>query len=148
MAASAYFRRVSSRLVEALLADPARVKKVLFPSTSETVIDDEVLITIGENYPSLETLIAPHDFITKGGTPIGDVIVGDAPARGFDSAQVRKVAGALAPISGATLHERFHTTSMPPAAPSIDELVETFDLLRSFVIETAKAEAGLIVYLG
>ncbi len=41
---SAYFRRVSSRLVDALLADPARIKRVLFPSSSETVIDDEVLI--------------------------------------------------------------------------------------------------------
>ena len=145
---SAYFRRVSSRLVDALLANPAGIKRVLFPSSSETVIDDEVLITIGEGYHHLETLLAPLDFITQGGTPIGDIAVGDGPARGLDSAQVRKVAGALAPISGATLRERFNTAPLPADAPAIAELVESFDTLRSFVIETAKAEAGMIIYLG
>jgi len=124
---SAYLRRVSSRTVDVLLADPARVRKVLFPSSSETVIDDEVQIAL-ECWEALG-----QDFIRHGGTPIGDVAVGDEPARAFGPAEVRRIATKL--------------TLVAPA--SIDEAARAdFDNLRDFVMTTAQAEAAMIIYLG
>ncbi len=144
---SAYFRRVSSRLVDALVVDPARIKKVLFPSSSETVIDDEVLITIGEGFEYVDRMLEPHSFIVAGGTEIGDIAVGAGPARGFRSDEVRKLAARLTLVSVEDLRKPLYQTPLPPHAPSITEIAESYATLRDFVIETAKAEAGLIVYL-
>jgi hypothetical protein len=129
--ASAYFRRVSSRVVDALLADPARVQKVLFPSSTETVIDDEVLITI-EPWKALDHVLGPAAFIARGGVPLGDIVVGDGPARAFTSQAVRKLAASFALVAPA----------------SIDgEISGSFDTLREFVMTTAKAEAAMIVFV-
>jgi hypothetical protein len=125
--ASAYLRRVSSRTVEMLLADPSRVKSVLFPSSSETMIDDEVLIAL-EGWEALG-----QDFIRDGGTPIGDVVVGDGPARAFTSAEVRRIAGKLALVAPDSIADA--------ARPE-------FDSMRELVMTTAQAEAALIIYLG
>jgi hypothetical protein len=125
--ASAYLRRVSSRTVEMLLADPSRVKSVLFPSSSETMIDDEVLIAL-EGWEALGL-----DFIRDGGTSIGDVMVGDGPARAFTSAEVRRIAGKLALIAPSSI---------------ADSARAEFDSLREMVMTTAQAEAALIIYLG
>ena len=127
MAASAYLRRVSPRLVDALLVDPAKLRKTLFPSSTETMIDDEVLITI-ENWQALD-----QPWIETGGTPIGAESIGDALARGFSSTEVRKIAGKVGLV----------VTKDLPADTRTD-----FENLREFIMETAKAEAALIVYFG
>jgi len=46
------------------------------------------------------------------------------------------------------LRKLLYQTPLPPQAPSITEIAESYATLRDFVIETAKAEAGLIIYLG
>jgi hypothetical protein len=130
--ASAYVRRVSSRVVDALLADPARVKNVLFPSSTETVIDDEVLITI-EPFHALDQALGPAAFIARGGQPLGDIAVGDGPARAFTSQAVRKLAASFALVAPASI---------------ATELSDSFDTLREFVMTTAQAEAAMIVYVG
>ena len=145
---SAYLRRVSSKLVDGLISNPARIKKVLFPSSSETVVDDDVLITIGEGFEYIDQMLEPHSFIVAGGTKIGDIAVGDGPARGFRSDEVRKVAARLTLVSVDDLRKLLGQTPLPPQAPSISELTASYATLREFVIETAKAEAGLIVYAG
>jgi hypothetical protein len=124
---SAYLRRVSSRTVDGLLAEPARVRKVLFPSSSETVIDDEVLIML-ESWEALG-----QDFIRNGGTPIGDILVGEEPARAFGAGDVRRIAAKLALVAPGSIEASAR---------------EDFDSLRDFVMTTAQAEAAMIIYLG
>jgi hypothetical protein len=141
---------VSSNLVEALIDNPARIKKVLFPSSSETVIDDEVLLTISEGFEHIDQMLAKHAFIRDGGTKLGDIDVGNGPARGFRSDEIRKLAARLTLVSVDDLRELLRTTPPPPPAPapSMDEIAGSYAMLREFVIETARAEAGLIIYLG
>lgn len=145
---STYLRRVPGRVVEGVLAHPDRIRKVLFPSSTETVIDDEVLITVtGLGYIDYE--LAPSARISELGAPIGDVdLGGGGPARAFTSADVRKLATQLTlhPITG--LAQALSNTPLPPQAPSIKELLETFKTIQAFVLETAQAEAAMIVYWG
>lgn len=112
------------------------------------MIDDEVLITIGEGFEYIDRMLEPHSFICAGGTKIGDIDVGAGPARGFRSDEVRKVAARLTLVSVDDLRKLLNQTALPPQAPSINEISESYANLREFVIETAKAEAGLIVYAG
>jgi hypothetical protein len=138
VAADAYLRRVSSRTVEQLLADPMRIRKVLFPSSTETVIDDEVLITVSA-WQLVDDALGNAAFLAKGGAAIGEVMIGDGPARGFTSAEVRRLSAKLALTSEADLGKH-------PAITS--EAISDFTNLKDFVLETAKAEAGMIVYVG
>jgi Domain of unknown function (DUF1877) len=140
-------RRVPSRSIDGLLGTPSRITKLLFPTLNDTVVDDDVQISLGDGWRHLETLLAPITTLSTGGTPIGDISVGDGPARGLHSPEVRKLAGALAPISSQTIRDRFAQTPMPPDSPSRDELVAMFDILREMVMTTAQAEAGLLVYV-
>lgn len=145
-----YLRRVSERVAESVLADPDRIRKVLFPSSTETVIDDEVLVTIdGLEYWEEELL--PDARVTKLGTPVGTVdIGGSGPARALRPADVRKLATQLAVHhdTKSLVIQLSKGFSAPPGAPSIDEVAEGFERLKEFVTETAKAEAALLVYQG
>lgn len=131
-----------------MIANPARIKKVLFPSSTETVIDDEVLITIADGHEHLDAALDPHSFIHEGGTAIGDIDVGAGPARGFRSADVRKIAGRLALVTADDMNQALRGIPLPPQAPSIKELVADYAALREMIMTTAQAEAGLIIYLG
>ena len=114
---STYLRRVSERVVEGVLAHPDRIRKVLFPSSTETVIDDEVLITVsGLGYIDYE--LVPSARLSELGAPIGDVdLGGGGPARAFTSADVRKLATQLTlhPVTG--LAQALSNTPLPPQAP-------------------------------
>jgi len=55
---------------------------------------------------------APLDFLERGGREVGEVDLGYGPARCFDSAQVRAIAQALAPISAEQLRARFDPERM------------------------------------
>ncbi len=145
---AAFFRRVSSNVLEGVFANPARIKTVLFPSSSETVVDDDVLLTIAEGHEHVDSALQTQAFIRSGGTRIGDIDVGAGPARGFRSADVRKLAAKLTLISVEDFERTLNGTPLPPQAPPIKELVAAYSGLRELVIETAKAEAGMIVYLG
>ena len=144
--ASVYLRRVSARTVEQLFADPARIRKVLFPSSNETVIDDEVLITIGA-WELIDDALGRHAFLATGGTPIGEAVIGDGPARGFTSAEVRRLATNLALTTEADLGRYYGQTMALPPGSTADAIAD-FTNVKHFVVETAKAEAGMIVYVG
>lgn len=141
---SAYLRRVSARVLDQLVADPSRLRKVLFPSSTETVIDDDVLITVN---PFVDLMIEPHQFLYRG-TPIGAEIVGTGPARAFRPAEVRKIAGALAPISVADIKRTYDEMPGNGSEPPQSEVVEAYEALRDFIMTTAQAEAGVIIYVG
>ena len=55
---------------------------------------------------------APLDFLERGGREVGEVDLGYGPARCFDSAQVRAIAQALAPIGAEQLRARFDPDRM------------------------------------
>lgn len=157
MATIGVFRRVSSRVVGELRAQPERIRQVLYPSQTETAIDDDVRMDVDTAWHALHFLLTgergpgkpPLDFIL-GGTAVGDDL-GDGPARVFDSAEVRRIATALALVTKDTLRARFdpeQLASLGIYAPTVsfDSIAEQFEALKDFVTTTAQAEAGMIVY--
>jgi hypothetical protein len=130
-AASCFLRRVSARQIDTLIEDPSRVENVLFPSLTETAVDDDVFIKLGPESEQLDKLFEARDpsltFLHAGGFNLG--VIGKHQARGFPSGQVRKIATQLGLISDvpAALDDGFHT-------------------LKDFVTETARAGAGLILF--
>jgi hypothetical protein len=145
---STYLRRVSERVIEGVLANPGGIRRVLFPSSTETVIDDEVLITI-EGLEYLEPALSEDTQITKLGAPVGDIdIGGDGPARGFTPAEVRKLATKLTLFAPDALPKALRQIPLPPESPPVNELVDAYTTMREFVLETAKAEAAIILYRG
>lgn len=159
------FRRVSQRVVDDLFARPERVRAVLYPSTNETAIDDDVRIDVDTAWHALHFLLAgsreasdkPVGFIL-GGTPVGDDL-GDGPARLFPATEVRRIAAALALVNVETLRGRFDPAVLqqqqiypaqwnaPGKANTFAAIAEAFEALKDFVTTTAQAEAGMIVYL-
>ena len=131
--ASCYLRRVSARQIDTLIEDPSRVHNVLFPSMTETAIDDDVFIQLDGEWEPLDKLVEARDpsltFLHTGGFNLGKV--GEQQARGYPSGQVRKIATQLGLISEA---------EVPPP------LVEGFFTLKDFVMETARAGAGIIIF--
>lgn len=144
-------RRVPERVVASLFANPSAIEAVLFPSAMETALDQDVEIWLGNRYPVLAQVQfgqaqPPVQALESAGTAIGDIPIGGVPARGFTSAEVRRLAGKLAPIIEADLVKGLATIPLPPTAPSLKELWQTFVQLREFVVETARAEAAMIVF--
>ncbi len=159
------FRRVSQRVVDNLFAQPERVRAVLYPSTNETAIDDDLRIDVDTAWHALHFLLSgsrepvdkPLGFVL-GGTPVGDDL-GNGPARVLGSTEVRRIAAALALVNVDTLRGRFDPAVLqqqqiypaqwntPGKANTFDAIAEAFDVLKDFVTTTAQAEAGMIVYL-
>jgi hypothetical protein len=166
MATIGVFRRVSSRVIEDLRAQPERIKSVLYPQQTETAIDDDVRVDVDSAWHALHFLLTgspkpgkpPLDFIL-GGTPVGDIDLGEGPARMFTSAEVRKIAAGLALVNRQTLRSRFDPAQLtehqiyplhwdqPGTSSSFELIAEHFDALKDFVTTTAQAEAGMIVYM-
>jgi hypothetical protein len=131
MAASCFVRRVSARQVDTLIEDPSRVENVLFPSMTETAIDDDVFIQFDADWAPLDQLIVARDpsltLLRTGGFTLGTSA--EHQIRGYPSGQIRKIATQLNLIS-----------DVPPA------LDEAFFTLKDFVTETARAGAGIIIF--
>jgi hypothetical protein len=162
----AVFRRVSARVVDEVRVDPERIKPVLFPPATETMVDDDVRVDIDTSWHGLHFLLtgrgeagtASLDFIL-GGTPVGDIDLGRGPARSFTAAEVRKVAAALALVTANDLRARFDAARMMELAiypahwdagaarDPLATLLGHFATLKDFVTTTAEAEAGMLVYL-
>jgi hypothetical protein len=159
------FRRVSSRVIDELRANPERIKAILYPQQTETAIDDDVRIDVDTSWHALHFLFTgsaaagkpPLDFIL-GGTSVGDIDLGEGPARTFTSAEVRKIAAGLALINKDTQRARWNPAVLlgnqiypghwdrPGKTSSFEFVAEQFDALKDFVTTTAQAEAGMIVY--
>jgi hypothetical protein len=121
----AYLRRVSQRTVEGLLAEPARIEAVMMPADGETAIDDDVQFMVAA-YADIDRALGADAFLVKGGTPVGDIVFGEGPARAFTAADVRKLATRLA---------------LAPAPTGIRE----YAIVKQFVTDTARAEAAMII---
>jgi hypothetical protein len=131
--ACCYIRRVSKRQLDTLIADRSRLQNVLFPSSTETAIDDDVFIDLDTVWPSLvEAVVALNPtlaLLERGGADLG--VLNGHPAVGFASADARRVAAALSLVK-------------PENVPQ--SVRDKFETLKDFVTETAKAEAGMIVF--
>ncbi len=160
--------RISTKQIEALRADPSRIERVLHPqSDGDTAMSEDVHADIDKAWHGLHYLLTgqawdaplPLAFLVCG-TELGDIDVGYGPARAFDAGEVRAIAEALQPITTETLRARFDGAAMMKAEiypqiwdrdPATDDtlgyLLEYFELLKTFVLDTAEAGAGLIVYL-
>jgi len=121
----AYLRRVSQRLLEVLLAEPARIESVMMPAEGETAIDDDMQFMIA-GYADIDRALGADAFLVQGGTPIGDIVFGDGPARAFTAPDVRKLATRLA------------LTTAPNA-------IREYAIVKQFVTDTARAEAAIII---
>ncbi|HUS27838.1 MAG TPA: DUF1877 family protein [Kofleriaceae bacterium] len=133
MGACCYVRRVSTRQLDALVADRSKLERVLFPSTTETAVDDDVFIDLDTVWPSLvEAVVALNPalaLLDRGGADLGKL--NGHPAVGFATADARRIAAALSLLT-------------PDNVP--DPVREKFEMLKDFVTETAKAGAGMIVF--
>jgi hypothetical protein len=158
----AYFRRVSARVVQELRENPARVTKVLFPDATDTVIDEETRIGLDTTWHGVHYLLTgkagsgrkPLDFIL-GGKAVGDIVVGEGPARAFSSTEVRAIAAALAlhtrqtraPLRSRQDDRARDSSGNLERTRHLERLLSAFDDLKKFVTLTAEAEAGMIVYM-
>lgn len=161
--------RMSTKKVEALRLHPERITKVLYPDKEEgdTVMSDDVHLDIDKAWHGIHYLLtgtawegsAPLNFLLAG-EPLGDVDVGYGPALSYLADEVRAIAAALQPITADTLRPRFDRDDMmaseiypqiwdrdPASDDTLGYLLEHYETLRAFVIETAELGAGLIVYL-
>jgi hypothetical protein len=132
-AACCFLRRVSTRQLETLVADRSKLQSVLFPSTTETAIDDDVFIDLGDVWDdllaALVVLNPALSLLDRGGADLG--VLNGHPARGFATADARRIAAALSLVT---------RDKLP------DGKRDLFELLKDFVTETAKAEAGMIIF--
>jgi hypothetical protein len=101
---------------------------------------------------------APLNFLTLGGTPVGDIDVGYGPARVIRASEVRVIAEALHLIDESELKARFDPDAMTKADvyPGIWEnegeeslvyCLEYYKELRRFIEAASEASLGLILHL-
>jgi hypothetical protein len=160
------FLRVPTKKVASLRERPERIKKVLFPDHDDTAMSDDVLLDVDKAWNGIHFLLTgdaaqgalPLGFILCG-EPLVDVDVGYGPARAFDADQVRAIAAALEPLTRDELGKRFDPAQLREHSvyPGFrdgwdqpddrDYLLDHYENLRAFVLETAEAGAGMIVYL-
>jgi hypothetical protein len=169
------FRRISDAKLNSLLAEPDTITDFLYPEEenadapeSEAFAD----LDVDKAWHGIHCLLTgtawegepPLGFIVSGGQEIGDVDVGYGPARGFTSAEVRAIAGALSALDRDALLARYDPAAMNqleiyPASPDgwpprdkdedglIEYLTDYYDMLRDFVLGAAKEGEALLVYL-
>ena len=160
------FLRVPTKKVAALRERPDRIKKVLYPDNDDTAMSDDVLLDVDKAWNGIHFLLTgdanggelPLGFIL-GGEPLGDIDVGYGPARAFDADQVHAIAAVLTPLTRDVLANRFDAEQLRAnyvypgyregwnLPDDCDYLLDHYENLRAFVLETSEAGAGMIVYL-
>lgn len=153
--------------IEALLADPSGVYALVDGSYNTPTAG---FVDLDKAWHCLHYLITgsaqggepPLDFLLQGGRAIGDEDLGGyGPARVFGSAEVARIAEALAPIDTARLMQRFdlkklETLGVYPGRWSELNLRSDYELGYYFgpfgelkrLLERAKLEAsGMIVWI-
>jgi hypothetical protein len=158
--------RISTHKVAALRADPERISRLLYPSEDgDTKMSDDVHLDLEKSWHGIHFLLTgevwegalPLAFLVRG-QDIGEIDVGYGPARGFDATEVRAIAEALRPITPSVLRSRFDPRALgwkeiyPVHGRALGDdereyLISHYEVLRTFVLETADLGAGLIVYI-
>ncbi len=95
------------------------------PSASDTAIDDDAQIMIA-SFAQIDEMLGPDAFIVRGGTPLGDIVFGEGPARGFSASDVRRLATRFALITAS-------------------KQVSEYSTVKQFVTDTARAQAAMII---
>ena len=102
----------------------------------------------------------PLNFLVNGGSSVGDVEVGYGPARAFSAKEVKAISAALRPLDRGFLRTRFNPQEMmkleiypsiwdrdPADDDTFGYCAEYFEILKTFIEETARRDVGLVVYL-
>lgn len=105
----------------------------------------------------------PLSFVAAGGREVGDEDVGYGPARALMSADVAKIAAALAPIDRMKLVEKFDARRMdqleiypfegswadvdPQSDDPFGSFLENFDSLKKLVQRAAATKRGMLVWM-
>ena len=122
-------RSATDAQLKALLADPEQLEAFLedeedFGDAAGSSAHAFLELDLDEAWHGIHFLLtgtavegqAPLDFLERGGREVGDIDTGGdlgyGPARRFDSAQVRAIAQALAPIGAEQLRARFDPERM------------------------------------
>jgi hypothetical protein len=179
---------VSDGTIRRLLADPPLVWKLLAPDDPEpyqearadsTVPgDDDEDLELGEgegdhlhldkSWHGIHYLLTgtawegnpPLDLLVSGGEPIGDIEVGQGPARALTATQVAEASRALAALSDESIRSRFDPPAMlaakiypeiwarPPAEDdTLGYLVDYLGQLRRYLARQASAGMGVVISL-
>jgi hypothetical protein len=161
------FRTTTDAEIQSLLAEPQRIKALLY-SDSPDLPDGVSVLDIDKAWQGIHFLLCgdawdggdyPLNFILASGTLVGDIDVGYGPARVFTSVEVAEIARVLEPLTSAELRTRFDAGEFTEAGvyPSIwDDSIEEcldeyvlhyFGILKEFVLKARDDRRGLIVYL-
>ncbi len=156
-----YFVRVSDADLEAVVADPSRIKQFLeYDPNNKDIFD------VDKAWQGIHFLLTdsawegsgPLAFILHGGREI-DEDLGYGPPHGFSSAEVKKIAATLEPIQAEALFakadpEQFTAEDIYPSIwdepkdECIGYVTSFFDDLKKFVQQTAQSNKALIAYIG
>lgn len=101
----------------------------------------------------------PLDFITVGGSVVGDIEIGIGPARVFNSKQVSAIHQRLATVSEQELAANYDPLDMDDldiypniwtrdGNEGLDYIIENFKVLKSFIAGCEKNNLGMVVCLG
>jgi len=178
---------VSDATIRRLLADPPLVWKLLAPDDPEpyeeargdsSVADGDEEVDLGEgegdhlyldkSWHGIHYLltgtawegIPPLNLLVGGGEPIGDIEVGQGPARALTAQQVAEASRALAALSDESIRSRFDPPAMleariypeiwgrPPADDdTLGYLMEHLGQLRRYLSRQASAGMGVVMSL-
>lgn len=175
---------VSDATIRRLLADPPLVFKLLAPDDPElyeevrgdSSADDGLELRENEgdslhldkSWHGIHYLLTgtawegepPLHLLVAGGESIGDLDVGQGPARAFTAAQVAEASRALAALSDASIRSRFDPKAMlgaqiypeiwdrpPDEDDTLGYLMEFLGHLRRYLARQASAGMGVVISL-
>lgn len=158
------FRMCADTEIDTLLSNPESIQELLH---SESEDEENCEFNLDKAWHGIHFLLCgsawrgafPLGFILVGGTPVGEVDLGNGPARVFRPAEVAEIAEALELINRTDLRSRFNAKVFAkneiypdiwrePRDQCLDSYVlDYFDALKEFVFSARDAGNGLIVYL-
>lgn len=162
---------ISDENIDRVLADPPLILGVIAPETTppglSTANGEGLETDLDTAWHGIHYLLTgtawegpdPLNFIICGGTSVGDIDVGNGPARVIRSEDVVRLVAALSEIDGSVLRERFNSEEMmnleiypeiwdrdPDEDDTLDDCIEFYEDLRKFLAKAANDSLGIALY--
>ena len=154
-------RPASDSEIERLLANPAEITRFLYGAGT----DGSEHVVLNKAWHAIHYVLTgsrlggdePLNFLVDEGTPVGEVDVGYGPARVLTSAQVRRIAEALAPISPEEIGRRVDVARLDREAiypghwqrngMGVDDVVSNYRDMRDLLARLAEQGQGVVLYI-
>ena len=154
-------RPASDSEIERLLANPAEITRFLYGAGA----DGCEHVVLKKAWHAIHYVLTgsrlggdePLNFLVDEGTPVGEVDVGYGPARVLTSAQVRRIAEALAPISPEEIGRRVDVARLDREAiypghwqrngMGAGDVVSKYRDLRDLMARLAEQGQGVVLYI-